>query len=223
MLQRVYGTVWPRKEDLERYLWQREEEEKRDHRRLGSELDLFSIQPEVGPGLALFHPKGALVRTLMEDYWRQRHRAGGYDFVVTPTSGGRCSGIRAVTEVVQGWNVRADRHRRRALLPQTDELPVPHAYLQQPDTQLPRAAHALRGARHRVPLRAFRHLARAATRSRLHARRRPPVLQAGSDAGGDRARPGLLPVGPGRLRFHQPGDGAERPRSTYAGKVRWQR
>ena len=87
MLQRVYGTVWPRKEDLERYLWQREEEEKRDHRRLGSELDLFSIQPDVGPGLALFHPKGALVRTLMEDYWRQRHRASGYDFVVSPHIG----------------------------------------------------------------------------------------------------------------------------------------
>jgi threonyl-tRNA synthetase len=87
MLQRVYGTVWPRKEDLEHYLWRREEEEKRDHRRLGSELDLFSIQPEVGPGLALFHPKGALVRTLMEDYWRQQHRAGGYDFVATPHIG----------------------------------------------------------------------------------------------------------------------------------------
>ena len=87
MLQRVYGTVWPRKEDLQRYLWQREEEEKRDHRRLGSELDLFSIQPEVGPGLALFHPKGALVRTLMEDYWRQRHRTGGYDLVATPHIG----------------------------------------------------------------------------------------------------------------------------------------
>jgi threonyl-tRNA synthetase len=87
MLQRVSGTVWPRKEDLEHYLWQLEEAEKRDHRRLGSELDLFSIQPEVGSGMALFHPKGALVRTLMEDYWRQRHRAGGYDFVVTPHIG----------------------------------------------------------------------------------------------------------------------------------------
>ena len=88
MLQRLYGTVWPRKEDLEHYLWQREEEEKRDHRRLGSELDLFSIQPEeVGAGLALIHPKGALVRTLMEDYWRQRHRTGGYDFVSTPHIG----------------------------------------------------------------------------------------------------------------------------------------
>ena len=87
MLQRVYGTAWPRKESLDRYLWQREEEEKRDHRRLGGELDQFSIQPKVGPGLALFHPKGALVRTLMEDYWRERHRAGGYDFVATPHVG----------------------------------------------------------------------------------------------------------------------------------------
>ncbi len=87
MLQRVYGTVWPRKEALDLYLWQREEEEKRDHRRLGSELDMLSIQPEVGSGLALFHPKGALVRTLMEDYWRERHRAGGYDFVATPHIG----------------------------------------------------------------------------------------------------------------------------------------
>jgi threonyl-tRNA synthetase len=87
MLQRVHGTVWPSREELERYLWQREEEEKRDHRRLGAELDLFSIRPEVGPGLALFHPKGALVRVLMEDYWRERHRAGCYDFVATPHVG----------------------------------------------------------------------------------------------------------------------------------------
>jgi threonyl-tRNA synthetase len=87
MLQRVHGTVWPSKEELERYLWRREEEEKRDHRRLGTELDLFSIKPEVGPGLVLFHPKGALVRVLMEDYWRERHRAGGYDFVATPHVG----------------------------------------------------------------------------------------------------------------------------------------
>src|SRR5918997_1247228 len=87
MLQRVHGTVWPGKEELERYLRRREEEEKRDHRRLGAELDLFSIRPEVGPGLALFHPRGALVRMLMEDYWRERHREGGYDFVSTPHVG----------------------------------------------------------------------------------------------------------------------------------------
>ena len=87
MLQRVYGTVWPNGDDLERYLRRREEEEKRDHRRLGTELDLFSIRPEVGPGLVLFHPRGAVVRTVMEDYWRERHRAGGYDLVATPHIG----------------------------------------------------------------------------------------------------------------------------------------
>jgi len=87
MLQRVHGTVWPSKGDLQDYLWRREEEERRDHRRLGAELDLFSIRPEVGPGLALFHPKGALVRVLMEDYWRERHREGGYDFVFSPHIG----------------------------------------------------------------------------------------------------------------------------------------
>ncbi len=87
MLQRIYGTAWLRKEDLEHYLWQLEEAEKRDHRRLGRELDLFSIQPEVGSGLVLYHPKGAMVRTLMEEYWRQRHLTGGYDFVATPHIG----------------------------------------------------------------------------------------------------------------------------------------
>ena len=87
MLQRVYGTVWPNGDDLERYLLRREEEEKRDDRRLGAELDLFSIRPEVGPGLVLFHPRGAVVRTVMEDYWRERHRAGGYDLVATPHIG----------------------------------------------------------------------------------------------------------------------------------------
>ena len=87
MLQRVHGTVWRSREELDGYLWRREEGEKRDHRRLGAELDLFSIRPEVGPGLALFHPKGALLRVLMEDYWRERHRAGGYDFVSTPHIG----------------------------------------------------------------------------------------------------------------------------------------
>src|SRR5918998_1617479 len=87
MLQRVHGTVWPDGRQLDRYLWRRGEEEKRDHRRLGAELDLFSIQPEAGPGLVLFHPNGALVRTIMEDYWRERDRAGGYDLLATPHIG----------------------------------------------------------------------------------------------------------------------------------------
>jgi threonyl-tRNA synthetase len=88
MLQRVHGTVWPSRQELEGYLLRRQEEQRRDHRRLESELDPFSIRPEkVGPGPVLFHPKGALVRVLMEDYWRERHREGGYDFVFSPHVG----------------------------------------------------------------------------------------------------------------------------------------
>ena len=84
MLQRIYGTAWESKAALEEYLHRVEEAERRDHRRLGAELDLFSFPEEVGSGLPLFHPKGALVRKLMEDYSRERHEAAGYQFVNTP-------------------------------------------------------------------------------------------------------------------------------------------
>jgi threonyl-tRNA synthetase len=84
MLQRIYGTAWASKKDLEAHLHRLEEAEKRDHRKLGVELDLFSFPEEVGPGLAVFHPKGGIVRRLMEDYSRQRHEEAGYDFVYSP-------------------------------------------------------------------------------------------------------------------------------------------
>jgi threonyl-tRNA synthetase len=84
MLQRIYGTAWASKKDLEAYLTHLEEAEKRDHRRLGAELDLFSFPDEVGSGLAVFHPKGGTVRRIMEDYSRQRHEAAGYEFVYSP-------------------------------------------------------------------------------------------------------------------------------------------
>lgn len=84
MLQRIYGTAWATKKDLAAHLHQLEEAEKRDHRRLGVELDLFSFPDEIGSGLAVFHPKGGLVRRLMEDYSRERHEAGGYEFVYSP-------------------------------------------------------------------------------------------------------------------------------------------
>jgi len=88
MLQRVYGTAFLRKEDLEAYLEKLEEAKKRDHRRLGRELDLFSTQPEsVGSGLVLWHPKGAMVRHLAEEHCKEKHLAGGYDFVYTPHIG----------------------------------------------------------------------------------------------------------------------------------------
>ncbi len=83
-LQRIYGTAWEDDKALKAHLTFLEEAEKRDHRKLGAELDLFSFSPEVGSGLALYHPKGGLVRKLMEDYSRDEHEAGGYSFVYTP-------------------------------------------------------------------------------------------------------------------------------------------
>ncbi len=87
MLQRIYGTAWERADDLEQYLWRLEEARKRDHRRLGRELDLFSINEEVGAGLILWHPKGGMVRKIAEDYCREEHEKGGYDFVYSPHIG----------------------------------------------------------------------------------------------------------------------------------------
>ncbi|MEJ7583011.1 MAG: threonine--tRNA ligase [Acidimicrobiales bacterium] len=84
MLQRIYGTAWASAADLDTHLHRLEEAAKRDHRRLGAELDLFSFPEEIGSGLAVFHPKGGLVRRLMEDYSRRRHEAAGYEFVNSP-------------------------------------------------------------------------------------------------------------------------------------------
>ncbi|MBW4029173.1 MAG: threonine--tRNA ligase [Acidobacteria bacterium] len=83
-LQRIYGTAWESKEALAAHLVQLEEAEKRDHRRLGAEMDLFSFPGELGPGLAVFHPKGGTIRRVMEEYSRGRHVAGGYEFVNSP-------------------------------------------------------------------------------------------------------------------------------------------
>jgi len=84
MLQRIYGTAWPTQEALDQYLHLLEEAEKRDHRKLGSELDLFSFPEEIGSGLAVFHPKGGIIRMAMEEYSRKRHVEEGYEFVYSP-------------------------------------------------------------------------------------------------------------------------------------------
>ena len=84
MLQRIYGTAWPSQDDLNGYLELLIEAEKRDHRRLGTELDLFSFPEEIGSGLAVFHPKGGIIRRAMEDYSRKRHEDEGYEFVYSP-------------------------------------------------------------------------------------------------------------------------------------------
>ena len=87
MLQRIYGTAWPSKKELDEHLHNLAEAEKRDHRKLAAELDLFSFPEEIGGGLAVWHPKGAAVRKIMEDFSRERHERGGYDAVYSPHIG----------------------------------------------------------------------------------------------------------------------------------------
>jgi threonyl-tRNA synthetase len=83
-LQRIYGTAWESKDALAAHLHHLEEAERRDHRKLGAELDLFSFPSEIGPGLAVFHPRGGIIRRVMEEYSRQRHEVSGYEFVYSP-------------------------------------------------------------------------------------------------------------------------------------------
>ncbi|QPJ61328.1 MAG: threonine--tRNA ligase [Candidatus Nitronauta litoralis] len=84
VLQRIYGTCWPTKEELKSYLERLEEAKKRDHRKLGKELDLFTMSEDIGPGLILWHPKGSRVRYEMEEFWRREHYKNGYELVYTP-------------------------------------------------------------------------------------------------------------------------------------------
>ncbi len=84
MLSRIYGTAFPNKETLNKYLDFLEEVKKRDHRRLGRELELFSVDEDIGPGLILWHPKGAMVRKIIEDFWKEEHIRKGYQIVYTP-------------------------------------------------------------------------------------------------------------------------------------------
>ena len=87
MLQRIYGTVWPSKKELKAHLAWLEEIEKRDHRKLGKDLELFSFHEDAGAGLVYWHPRGARVRTIIEDFWRDQHYAGGYEVVYSPHIG----------------------------------------------------------------------------------------------------------------------------------------
>ncbi len=84
MLQRIYGTAWASEEELQAHLWRLEEAKKRDHRKLGRELDLFSIEDDIGGGLVLWHPKGGILRKTIEDFWNEQHVEADYDFVYSP-------------------------------------------------------------------------------------------------------------------------------------------
>jgi len=87
MLQRIYGTAFASKKELDAHLKRIEEAKKRDHRRLGKDLDLFSVSEDVGPGLVLWHPRGALIRNIIETYWRKEHYSNGYELLYTPHIG----------------------------------------------------------------------------------------------------------------------------------------
>ena len=87
MLQRIYGTAWITPDELKDYLWRIEEAKKRDHRKIGHDLDLFSVVDEIGAGLILWHPKGGKIRKIVENFWSEEHEANGYEFVYTPHIG----------------------------------------------------------------------------------------------------------------------------------------
>jgi threonyl-tRNA synthetase len=87
MLQRIYGTAWNTPDELKDYLWRQEEAKKRDHRKIGHDLDLYSTVDEIGAGLILWHPKGGKIRKIIEQFWSEEHEANGYDFVFTPHIG----------------------------------------------------------------------------------------------------------------------------------------
>ena len=194
MLQRIYGTAWESKDALAEHLHRLEEAERRDHRKLGVELDLFSFPEEIGSGLAVFHPKGALVRRIMEEYSRQRHEAAGYEFVNSPhitkadlfeTSGHLdwfADGMFPPMHLDEG----GQDGEGTDLLPQADELPVPHPDLQAPHPLVPRAAAAALRVRHGVPLREVGRRARPHARARHDPGRRAHLLHEGAD--GRRAR-----------------------------------
>ena len=197
-MQRIYGYAFFTKDELDAHLQQLEEAKRRDHRQLGRELDLFSVSDETGAGLILWHPKGGFIRKQIEDYWRDEHHVqGGYDIVFSPAHReARPLEDERPHRVLPREHVLADRDRERRVPAQADELPVPHHDLPLAHAQLSRAAVPLRGAGHRLPLRALGRAARPPARARLHPGRRAPLLPAGPARRRDRAR--------ARLRDHDP-------------------
>ena len=133
-LQRIYGTAWESDKALAEHLHRLEEAERRDHRRSAPSSTCSRSRTEIGSGLAVFHPKGALIRSLMEDYSRQRHIDGGYEFVYTPhITKSELFEISGHLEwFAEGMYPAHGARRGPALLPQAHELPVPHARVPKP-------------------------------------------------------------------------------------------
>ncbi len=173
-LQRLYGTAWASKEDLDAHLHRLEEAERRDHRRLGRDLDLFSFPDEIGSGLPVFHPKGGVIKREMEDYVRRRHIEEGFELRRHPPhlQGGALPHLGAPALLRRG-DVPAVRPRRQRVPPQGDELPDAQPDLPLAGPLLPRAAAAALRVRPRLPLREVRRHPRPDPRARLRPGRLP--------------------------------------------------
>ncbi len=123
-LQRIYGTAWASRDDLKAHLQRLEEAAKRDHRKLGAELDLFSFPDEIGSGLPVFHPKGGVLKRVMEDYVRQRHSEEGFDVRQHPAhQQGRAVPHLRTPALLRRHDVPADGAGQRGVPAQGDELP----------------------------------------------------------------------------------------------------
>jgi threonyl-tRNA synthetase len=181
-LQRIHGTAFFSQKDLDAHFARLEEAAKRDHRLLGKQLDLFSIQELAGAGLIFWHPKGAMIRKIMEDWMRDECLRRGYQLVYTPHVAKREPVADLGTRrLLRGQHVYAHGTGRCELSHEADELSVPHSHLQEFAEELSRPAGALCRAGQRVPLRALRHHARFAARARLYAGRRAHLLHAQPD------------------------------------------
>ena len=201
MLQRIYGTAWESKQALAEHLHQLEEALKRDHRKLATELDLLSFPHELGGGLAVWHPKGAIVRKLMEDYSRLRHEHGGYEFVYTPhlangklfeTSGHLqwyADGMYPPMEMDNGTYYMKPMN-----------CPMHCLIFRQSPAQLPRTSAAPVRTRQRLPLRARRHPARPDAHPWIHAGRQPHLLHEGATGRGSGEPARLRAVGAAGVR-----------------------
>ena len=193
-LQRIYGTAWESKEALEEHLHRIEEAERRDHRKLGRDLDLFSFPDEIGSGLAVFHPKGGVIKREMEDYVRRRHIEEGFEYVGTPHISKEglfhTSGPPARTTRDGMFPPHGDGGR--GLPPQGDELPDAQPDLPLARALLPRAAAAALRVRLGLPLREVRRRPRPDPGARHDPGRLALLRHPGAGAGRDQA--------PARLR-----------------------
>ena len=155
-LQRIYGTAWESQAALDEYLTRVQEAERRDHRRLGAELDLFHFPPEIGSGLVVFHPKGGIVRKTMEDYSRAEHERGGYEFVYTPHLAK--STLFEISGHL-GWYAEGMyppmEMEGATYYPKPMNCPMHILIYKSPPALLPRAAIAAFRVRHRLPFRAL--------------------------------------------------------------------